>query len=53
MIRISQNRFSVSDMVRMERIILEKLLWRVKAPTALLFLRLFHSYVQEQLGSDG
>ncbi|XP_067103248.1 cyclin-G1 isoform X1 [Osmerus mordax] len=53
MIRISQNRFSVSDMVRMERIILEKLLWRVKAPTALLFLRLFHSHVQEQLGSDG
>lgn len=49
LIRISQNRFTVSDMVRMEKIILEKLYWKVKAPTALHFLRLFHSHVQEQL----
>lgn len=49
LIRISQNRFTVSDMVRMEKIIMEKLYWKVKAPTALHFLRLFHSHVQEQL----
>ncbi|XP_019718275.1 cyclin-G1 [Hippocampus comes] len=52
LIRISQNRFTVSDMMRMEKIIIEKLNWKVKAPTALRFLRLFHSYVQEQLGAD-
>ncbi|XP_049589852.1 cyclin-G1 [Syngnathus scovelli] len=52
LIRISQNRFTVSDMMRMEKIIMEKLNWKVKAPTALRFLRLFHSYVQEQLGAD-
>ncbi|CAB1337656.1 unnamed protein product [Coregonus sp. 'balchen'] len=40
LIRISQNRFTVSDMMRMEKIILEKLYWKVKAPTALHFLRL-------------
>ncbi|KAM9833401.1 cyclin-G1 [Syngnathus typhle] len=52
LIRISQNRFTVSDMMRMEKIIMEKLNWKVKAPTALRFLRLFHNYVQEQLGAD-
>lgn len=52
LIRISQNRFTVSDMVRMEKIILEKLYWKVKAPTALHFLRLFHSYIQDQLDDD-
>ncbi|XP_077388196.1 cyclin-G1 [Festucalex cinctus] len=52
LIRISQNRFTVSDMMRMEKIIMEKLNWKVKAPTALRFLRLFHSYIQEQLGAD-
>ncbi|XP_038155037.1 cyclin-G1 [Cyprinodon tularosa] len=49
LIRISQNRFTVSDMMRMEKIIMEKLYWKVKAPTALHFLRLFHSHIQEQL----
>ncbi|KAF5900725.1 cyclin-G1, partial [Clarias magur] len=52
LIRISQNRFTVSDMMRMEKIVLEKLYWKVKAPTALHFLRLFHSYVQEKAGSQ-
>ncbi|XP_037116862.1 cyclin-G1 [Syngnathus acus] len=52
LIRISQNRFTVSDMMRMEKIIMEKLNWKVKSPTALRFLRLFHNYVQEQLGAD-
>lgn len=49
LIRITQNRFTVSDMMRMEKIIMEKLYWKVKAPTALHFLRLFHSHVQAQL----
>ncbi|KAI7801371.1 cyclin-G1 isoform X1 [Triplophysa rosa] len=49
LIRISQNRFTVHDMMRMEKIILEKLYWKVKAPTALHFLRLFHTLIQEQV----
>ncbi|KAJ3588034.1 hypothetical protein NHX12_011628 [Muraenolepis orangiensis] len=53
LIRITQNRFTVSDMMRMEKIVMEKLYWKVKAPTALHFLRLFHSQVQAQLDSDG
>ncbi|KAJ8348061.1 hypothetical protein SKAU_G00266500 [Synaphobranchus kaupii] len=52
LIRISQNRFTASDMMRMEKIILEKLYWRVRAPTALHFLRLFHSFVLQQLDTD-
>ncbi|XP_041846727.1 cyclin-G1 [Melanotaenia boesemani] len=52
LIRISQNRFTVSDMMRMEKIIMEKLYWKVKAPTALHFLRLFHSYIQEQVDAE-
>ncbi|XP_028272259.1 cyclin-G1 [Parambassis ranga] len=52
LIRISQNRFTVSDMIRMEKIIMEKLYWKVKAPTALRFLRLFHSHIQEQLDGE-
>ncbi|XP_070818971.1 cyclin-G1 [Chaetodon trifascialis] len=52
LIRISQNRFTVSDMMRMEKIIMEKLHWKVKAPTALRFLRLFHSHIQEQLDAE-
>ncbi|KAB5565408.1 hypothetical protein PHYPO_G00241040 [Pangasianodon hypophthalmus] len=53
LIRISQNRFTVSDMMRMEKIILEKLYWKVKAPTALHFLRLFHSHIQEKMDDEG
>ncbi|KAM9376656.1 cyclin-G1 [Pholidichthys leucotaenia] len=52
LIRISQNRFTVSDMMRMEKIIMEKLYWKVKAPTALRFLRLFHSHILEQLDAE-
>ncbi|XP_031714047.1 cyclin-G1 [Anarrhichthys ocellatus] len=52
LIRISQNRFTVSDMMRMEKIIMEKLNWKVKAPTALRFLRLFHSHIQKQLDAE-
>nr|XP_023647339.1 cyclin-G1 [Paramormyrops kingsleyae] len=52
LIRISQNRFTVSDMIRMEKIILEKLCWRVKAPTAMSFLRLYHSYILEHLDME-
>ncbi|KAI5625352.1 cyclin-G1 isoform X1, partial [Silurus asotus] len=52
LIRISQNRFTVSDMMRMEKIVLEKLYWKVKAPTALHFLRLFHSHIQEKVDAD-
>lgn len=52
LIRISQNRFTVSDMMRMEKIILEKLHWKVRAPTPLHFLRLFHSSVLQPLDSD-
>lgn len=52
LIRISQNRFTVSDMMRMEKIIMEKLYWKVKAPTALRFLQLLHSHIQEQLSSE-
>uniref|UniRef100_A0A669BEL7 Cyclin G1 n=1 Tax=Oreochromis niloticus TaxID=8128 RepID=A0A669BEL7_ORENI len=52
LIRISQNRFTVSDMMRMEKIIMEKLYWKVKGPTALRFLRVFHSHVLEQLDAE-
>ncbi|XP_007907954.1 cyclin-G1 [Callorhinchus milii] len=52
LIRISQCRFTVSDMIRMERIILEKLLWRVKAPTALNFLRLYHTLILNCAASE-
>lgn len=52
LIRISQNRFTVSDMMRMEKIILEKLYWKVRAPTALHFLRLFHSHIQEKVDAE-
>uniref|UniRef100_A0A8C8F3H2 Cyclin-like domain-containing protein n=1 Tax=Oncorhynchus tshawytscha TaxID=74940 RepID=A0A8C8F3H2_ONCTS len=52
LIRISQNRFTVSDMMRMEKIILEKLYWKVKAPTALHFLRLFYSCIQDMLEDE-
>ncbi|XP_026081192.1 cyclin-G1-like [Carassius auratus] len=52
LIRISQNRFTVHDMMRMEKIVLEKLYWKIKAPTALHFLRLFHSHIQQQLDAE-
>ncbi|XP_032885123.1 cyclin-G1-like [Amblyraja radiata] len=52
LIGISQCRFTVSDMKRMEDIILDKLHWRLKGPTALNFLRLFHELVQNCSTSD-
>ncbi|KAG5843331.1 hypothetical protein ANANG_G00149700 [Anguilla anguilla] len=52
LIRISQSRFTASDMTRMEKIVLEKLRWKVRAPTALHFLRLYHAFVLPQLDPD-
>lgn len=42
-IRISQSRFTVSDLCRMEKIISEKLRVEREAVTALTFLHLFYS----------
>ncbi|NWT97100.1 CCNG1 protein, partial [Urocynchramus pylzowi] len=52
LIRISQYRFTVSDMMRMEKIILEKLCWKVKAITAFQFLQLYHSFIHESLSCE-
>uniref|UniRef100_A0A8C5J0W5 Cyclin G1 n=1 Tax=Junco hyemalis TaxID=40217 RepID=A0A8C5J0W5_JUNHY len=52
LIRISQYRFTVSDMMRMEKIILEKLGWKVKAITAFQFLQLYHSFIHENLSCE-
>ncbi|NXO94679.1 CCNG1 protein, partial [Certhia brachydactyla] len=52
LIRISQYRFTVSDMMRMEKIILEKLCWKIRAITAFQFLQLYHSFIQENLSCD-
>lgn len=41
LIRISQYRFTVSDLMRMEEILLEKLHGKVKATTASQFLQLY------------
>lgn len=51
LIRISQCRFTVSDMMRMEKIVLEKLCWKVKAVTAVNFLRLYYMLVLENSSS--
>ncbi|XP_037536167.1 cyclin-G2 isoform X2 [Nematolebias whitei] len=45
LIRISQSKFTVSDLSRMEKIILEKLCVEPKAVTALTFLHLYYSAV--------
>lgn len=42
LIRISQSKFTVSDLSRMEKIISEKLNFQFKAVTALTFLHLYH-----------
>lgn len=52
LIRISQYKFTVFDMMRMEKIILEKFSWRVKAITALHLLRLYYSLVYENLSNE-
>ncbi|XP_041914544.1 cyclin-G2 [Alosa pseudoharengus] len=43
LIRISQSKFTVSDLSRMEKIISEKLNFQFKAITALTFLHLYHA----------
>ncbi|XP_012884108.1 PREDICTED: cyclin-G1 [Dipodomys ordii] len=49
LIRISQYRFTVSDLMRMEKIVLEKVCWKVRATTAFQFLQLYSSLIQENL----
>lgn len=49
LIRISQYRFTVSDLMRMEKIVLEKVCWKVKATTAFQFLQLYYSLVHDTL----
>lgn len=45
LIRISQSKFTVSDLSRMEKIIAEKLCVEPKAVTALTFLHLYYSAI--------
>ncbi|KAL4660457.1 cyclin-G2-like [Arapaima gigas] len=45
LIRISQCKFTVSDLTRMQKIISEKLNFRFRAVTALTFLHLYHAVV--------
>lgn len=52
LIRISQYKFSVCDMMRMEKIVLEKLGWKVKTTTAYHLLQIYHSLVLENLSSE-
>ncbi|XP_048189928.1 cyclin-G1 [Perognathus longimembris pacificus] len=52
LIRISQYRFTVSDLMRMEKIVLEKVCWKVRATTAFQFLQLYASLIQENLPSE-
>ncbi|XP_019390423.1 PREDICTED: cyclin-G1 [Crocodylus porosus] len=52
LIRISQYRFTVSDMMRMEKIVLEKLSWKVKATTAFQFLQIYHSLIHGNLSCE-
>uniref|UniRef100_A0A4W2C4Q6 Cyclin G1 n=2 Tax=Bos TaxID=9903 RepID=A0A4W2C4Q6_BOBOX len=41
--------FTVSDLMRMEKIVLEKVCWKVKATTAFQFLQLYYSLLQENV----
>ncbi|KAB1258202.1 Cyclin-G1 [Camelus dromedarius] len=52
LIRISQYRFRVSDLMRMEKIVLENVCWKVKAPTAFQFLQLCYSLIQENVSHE-
>ncbi|XP_061472755.1 cyclin-G1 isoform X2 [Rhineura floridana] len=52
LIRISQYRFTVSDLMRMEEILLEKLCGKVKVTTAFHFLQLYHSVLHGSLSCE-
>ncbi|XP_073505633.1 cyclin-G1 [Phyllobates terribilis] len=52
LIRISQYKFTVCDMMRMEKIVLEKLGWKVRTTTAYHLLQVYHSLVVENLSSE-
>ncbi|NXU47243.1 CCNG1 protein, partial [Turnix velox] len=52
LIRISQYRFTVSDLMRMEKIIMEKLSWKIKITTAFHFLQLYHSLIHQNLSCE-
>ncbi|XP_071786792.1 cyclin-G1-like [Asterias amurensis] len=54
LVRITQCGCTISDVARMENIILQKLGWDMEAPTTLSFLQLFHAYcvVSDTLGVD-
>ncbi|XP_041586227.1 LOW QUALITY PROTEIN: cyclin-G1-like [Vulpes lagopus] len=52
LIRISQYRFTVSDLMRMEKIVSEKVCWKVKATTPFQFLQLYYSLIQENLPTE-
>ncbi|XP_071498298.1 cyclin-G2-like [Diadema antillarum] len=54
LVRISQCGCTANDVLRMERIILQKLQYDLQAPTAHRFFKLFHAYsvVQGILGND-
>lgn len=51
LIRISQCKFTVSDLGRMEKIISEKLNFQFQAITALTFLHLYHAIVLSHASS--
>lgn len=51
LIRISQSKFTVSDLCRMEKIITEKINVETEAVTALTFLRLYYQAF-ESLSAD-
>ncbi|XP_051830975.1 cyclin-G1-like [Antechinus flavipes] len=52
LIRTSQYKFTVSDLMRMEKIVLEKVCWKVKATTAFQFLQLYYSLIHENLSFE-
>ncbi|XP_034262158.1 cyclin-G1 [Pantherophis guttatus] len=52
LIRISQYRFTVSDLMRMEGILLEKLHGKVKATTAFQFLQLYCSILCDSINCE-
>ncbi|MEQ2190919.1 hypothetical protein XENOCAPTIV_014801 [Xenoophorus captivus] len=52
LIRISQSRFTVSDLSRMEKIISEKLCMDPNVVTALTFLHLYHSAIASLLAES-